>query len=196
MAEENRTLTAIPWYRLEDKTATPPELTHERFTDWNDWQDKGCRMLSLDGTMEPAAQGFEDIEGGLKFYGQSGEIVNGATSTLFKVTNPHHYNEAFTLLDRVIDCEIWGAGLANKLPQGAAYDPDVKDLALLGWLWYTGDGAPDGGPPASGHYWRPWGVGTNVWIFSNTTGTELRCHNSTGASIWIVIMGTITQGIK
>lgn len=193
MSDENRIVTIIPWPGPEDKTATPAELVCPRYSDLNYWQDYGARCLALDGTMEPVNQGFELIEGCLKFYFQTGEIVNGAAAEIGNITNPHHYNDEMDLAGRVIRCRCWTENTAAELPGGGSYDPDTFQNAPVSHVWYTGDGAADGNPPA-GDYWTPW---ANIYIYCGDLNdpTSLRCYNGSGASIFLVMAASITQVI-
>ena len=192
MGVENRTVTIVPWGATQDASATPPEINCPRYSDVNDWQDLGCRAMSLDGTMTPVNVGFEDIEGCQKFYFQSVEIADGAGTEIGHVYNPHNYDTAFDLHGRIIECTCWTiAGGAINLPKGANYDPDNSLNAPTSHLWYTGTGAADGAPP-TGDYWTPW---ANIYIYcgDSNSPTSLRCYNNTGASFWLVLMGSITQ---
>jgi len=199
MGAENRTVTAVAYGGVQDTTATPPELCHERFTDWNAWQDSTCRAMSLDGAMTPAAQGFEDIEGCLKFFCQTPVHAAGTYQDLPLIGNPHGPAfELFYPFDRIIEITIWGDSDPANLFKGATYDPDnVEPLTRRTHLWFTGGGATNTNPPI-GDFWKPW-FGIDIYLYANTAGAvadqALRMANLTLVDYYFVMMGTITQRI-
>lgn len=191
MGSENRTVTIVAWGATQDASATPPEINCPRYSDLNAWQDGGVRCMSCDGTMTPAAAGFEDVEGALRVYCQTTLLPTGAADNLV-VTNPNNYNTQLDMRNRLVHCTVWTENTAAELPGGGLYDPDTFVNAPLEHLWFTQDGASDGTPP-TGDFWTPFG---NIYIYAQAAAPyQLRCYNNSGATIYLVMMGTITQQI-
>jgi hypothetical protein len=183
MAVENRTINLVPWTGVEIPMATPPTRIFPRYTDLNDWQDKGTRAMLLDQTAA-----FSGWKGALYVYGQYS--VNNGQHYEIEVLNPHNTGvpEAYVMKERILLTFAWVEDNANELPKGTNYDPNTFPVATpnpVQKLWHTGDGATAGTPP-TGTYWDVFG-GVIYLYTKNTDSRKFVIGNESGATIHMAL---------